>query len=40
MPKLWKLRLVSFVARRLGVPIDVHGSFFNLGKKDLNTSKC
>lgn len=35
-----RLRLVMWVARRLAVPIDVHGSFFRSGKNDFNTPAC
>lgn len=37
----WKrvrLRAVMWFARRLSVPIDVHGSFFNFGKNVPRTS--
>lgn len=34
MTQLWKLRILGFVARQLGVPIQVHHSFFTNGSKE------
>jgi hypothetical protein len=35
--RLW---IVLTAARWLGVPVEVHGTFFSKGKKDFNTSVC
>lgn len=35
-----RLRIAMAIARWLGVPVDVHGTFFSLGKNDFNTSAC
>lgn len=36
--KRLRLRAVMWLARRLGVPVDVHGTFFNFGKNERSTS--
>lgn len=33
------LHAVMGLARLLGVPVNIHGSFFSFGKKDCNTPK-
>lgn len=35
-----RLKITLFVARLLRVPIDVHGDFFAVGMKLVNTSTC
>ena len=34
MSRAWKLKIIHFVARKIGVPITVHQSFWKNGTKE------
>jgi hypothetical protein len=38
--KIWRLNAVMWLARRLGVPVDVHATFFMSGKNTLSVPSC